>query len=102
MRGCLGINYKNKFKLQEYSIKPHEFLANSDHGKLKVWADNNGIYIDIFDSMLGDICIASIHPENYGYSCFVYEDYKKGMPTRGVEFRNVDVAFDDYIGDKVM
>ena len=31
-----------------------------------------------------------------------YEDYKKGMPTRGVEFRNVDVAFDDYIGDKVM
>lgn len=102
MHGCLGVNYKNNFKLQEYATRPHEFLTTSDHGKLKVWADEGGIYIDIFDNMLGDICIASVHPESYGYSCFVYEDYSKGMPTKSVEFKNVGLAFNDYIGDKVM
>lgn len=101
MRGCLGIN-TNKFRMHQYSAKKNEFFTKSKHGELKVWADDEGIYIDIFDKHKGEICIASVHPENYGYSCFVYEDYAKGMPTKETEFKNIGKAFDDYIGFRVM
>ena len=76
-------------------LKPSStsLFVDSPFGPIEVWADENGIYIDLFDKDEGNICLASVHPENFGLSAMIYENYGHPTPTQRGFFYDVPNAF---------
>ena len=82
-----------KFKPRKLTPSMDGIYIDTDYGPIKVWADNNGIYIDLIDKDYGDICLSSFHPEEYGFSSSVYEKYGSVFPTKTGFFREVNGAY---------
>ena len=86
--------------MTEQTFRPRRLTPSMDglyvdtkYGPIKVWADKNGIYIDLYDRKEGDICLASLCPEDYGFSSSIYENYGSVFPTKTGMFREVEGAY---------
>lgn len=81
------------FKPRRLTPSMDGIYVDTDYGQLKVWADKTGIYIDLYDRVEGDICLASFHPEEYGFSSSVYENFGAATPTKTGFFTGVEDAY---------
>lgn len=88
-----------RFKPRRLTPSMDGLYIDTDYGPIKVWADKNGIYIDLFDRVEGDICLASLHPEEYGMSSHIYENYGSVFPTKSGFFTDVDKAYSYLVVD---
>lgn len=81
--------------LEPRPLKPSSksLFVNSPFGMLEVWADENGIYIDLYDKDEGNICLTSLHPEAFGFSAMIYENYGEVNPTQRGYFYDVKNAY---------
>lgn len=68
-------------------------FVDSPFGPIEIWSDENGIYIDLFNKNEGNICLASVHPESFGLSAMIYENYGHPTPTQRGYFYDVPNAF---------
>ena len=82
-----------RFKPRKITTSMDVLYIDTDHGPIKVWADKNGIYIDLIDNEYGDVCLSSFHPEEYGFSSSVYENYGSAFPTKTGFFREIQNAY---------
>lgn len=59
------------------------------YGKLKVWANESGLYLDLLDPTgdLGDICLFSLHPEYEGLHGFMYGNLGSANSTTDQVFK---------------
>lgn len=67
--------------------------ADSKHGMLHVWADENGVYVDIQNDTYGDICIASFSPTESGIIADIFGDHKSAEPTQSFLFDDLQSIF---------
>ena len=84
-------------------IDGRDILYDTKFGTVRVWADGNGIYIDLYNDKKGDVCLLSLMSERNGLMASVYGNHKSGLPTYEFLFDNTEHAFDlipDYIIDE--
>lgn len=68
---------------------------DTNHGRLRVWYDENGIYIDLHKTDTGDVCLMSMQEDDTGWlRASIYGDFKTVIPTESRVFDNIDSAFD--------
>lgn len=68
-------------------------FLNTEFGKLRVWSNEDGIYIDLFSVEDGSVCLVSLHPEEDGMLGCLYGDFSTAHPTEMRFFNRLDKAF---------
>lgn len=81
--------------LEPRPLKPssRSQFIDSPFGTLELWADENGVYVDLYKKDEGNICLMSLHPENFGFSAMIYEKYGEVTPTQRGYFYDVKNAY---------
>lgn len=68
---------------------------DTDYGRIRVWYNEDGMYVDMYNPKKGDMCLMSMHPESDGISAYIYGDHKSGSPTKSEMFNDLKNIFDD-------
>lgn len=77
---------------QKY-LRTGGLFFDTDYGRVRVWYDENGMYVDMYNPDKGDVCLMSMHPESDGISAYIYGDHKSGLPTHENLFDNLQNIF---------
>lgn len=81
-------------KIDKKYLKLSGMHIDTEYGRLRVWYDDTGIYIDLHKTDTGDVCLVSMEKDIDGLRASIYGDFQTGIPTESRVFNNISSAFD--------